>query len=638
MAYNHEYPYIDPATYNDDWLLNKMHELIEEWQQVQGDWKTQQEAFESLKAFITNYFDNLDVQNEINNKLDEMVKDGTIQALLNNIVGTQSIPLFASSTAEMINIERPYVLYPDNYIYVWNGTSWINTGIQYGGAGGVYIYPSVITPDNFEQYGLDKIDNQRNNSIATYNSAYASNVTRGIFPEPSQISTCFCFVGSNALSNSQVQICMTATNNIYARFKISSGWFPWVNLNGISSINMIGNVVTNANTQGIENIDSQPINSIATYAMDYVSNPDRGTFPPTSPNPYTVLCFVGANIPNSIVQLATCPEGSYIRMKLSSGYTEWLGITHLYEYVENRDSYITESNYEKYGINSVDEQPHNTIITYTSTYTNVDSHGIFPVKGDIYTVFTLSGYGTPKNPAQNTISQLAFTPTSLYFRMKLSTGWAQWKNVFGDNNVIEGLYNNYVYTCVDKPINISEDTKIYVFGDSISTKGTDGKAWCDYLTDKFGCVVENYAVSGSRFTDTGSQIITQVQNAVDLETANLIFVEAGVNEFALTDYSLLRTAVEEVINEIKTINSTAPIVFITPMRCTRVNIINTLPNISGTIINTAIINHCSVINGFDFPIAMDTTSTLVDMSQGDQLHPNNNAKWAYCVAVLNALL
>lgn len=82
MAYNYEYPYTDPNRYNDDWLLNKMKEVVTEWSKVQGDWTTQQEAFESLKTFVSNYFDNLNVQTEINNKLDAMREDGSLMALI----------------------------------------------------------------------------------------------------------------------------------------------------------------------------------------------------------------------------------------------------------------------------------------------------------------------------------------------------------------------------------------------------------------------------------------------------------------------------------------------------------------------------------------------------------------------------
>lgn len=40
-------------------------------------------AFVELKDYVDNYFDNLDVQEEINNKLDEMVEDGTLAEIIN---------------------------------------------------------------------------------------------------------------------------------------------------------------------------------------------------------------------------------------------------------------------------------------------------------------------------------------------------------------------------------------------------------------------------------------------------------------------------------------------------------------------------------------------------------------------------
>ena len=43
-------------------------------------------AFVELKDYVDNYFENLDVQEEINNKLDEMVEDGTIETMLQEIV------------------------------------------------------------------------------------------------------------------------------------------------------------------------------------------------------------------------------------------------------------------------------------------------------------------------------------------------------------------------------------------------------------------------------------------------------------------------------------------------------------------------------------------------------------------------
>ena len=82
-----------------------------------------QSLYEQLRSYVDNYFTNLDVQEEINNKLDQMVATGELQNLLNlqydklrnevnedieeirNVVTNvaSGSPLVASSTSEMIN-------------------------------------------------------------------------------------------------------------------------------------------------------------------------------------------------------------------------------------------------------------------------------------------------------------------------------------------------------------------------------------------------------------------------------------------------------------------------------------------------------------------------------------------------------
>lgn len=47
------------------------------------------EALKELQEYVANYFDNLDVQEEINNKLDEMADDGTLAQIINvEMIGT----------------------------------------------------------------------------------------------------------------------------------------------------------------------------------------------------------------------------------------------------------------------------------------------------------------------------------------------------------------------------------------------------------------------------------------------------------------------------------------------------------------------------------------------------------------------
>lgn len=85
MAYNYEYPYTDAHRHNDDWLINKVKELALEWIKTSGEWTETREAFAELKNYIADYFKNLDVSEEINEKLDVMAIDGTLQAVIRPI-------------------------------------------------------------------------------------------------------------------------------------------------------------------------------------------------------------------------------------------------------------------------------------------------------------------------------------------------------------------------------------------------------------------------------------------------------------------------------------------------------------------------------------------------------------------------
>ena len=81
MAF-HEYPYTDFHEMNLDWVIKKVKELATAWAQVQQEWTDEQAAFANLQSWIENYFNNLNVQTEINVKLDAMVAAGTMSELI----------------------------------------------------------------------------------------------------------------------------------------------------------------------------------------------------------------------------------------------------------------------------------------------------------------------------------------------------------------------------------------------------------------------------------------------------------------------------------------------------------------------------------------------------------------------------
>lgn len=61
-----------------------------------------QELFVKLQNYVNNYFNNLDVQDEINNKLDGMVADGTLQEIIANYLNSKAIFGF-NNVNEMIS-------------------------------------------------------------------------------------------------------------------------------------------------------------------------------------------------------------------------------------------------------------------------------------------------------------------------------------------------------------------------------------------------------------------------------------------------------------------------------------------------------------------------------------------------------
>ena len=64
-----------------------------------------QNLYVELKSYVDNYFENLDVQTEINNKLDEMARDGTLQEIVASYLNTRAIFGF-NTVNDLINSDN----------------------------------------------------------------------------------------------------------------------------------------------------------------------------------------------------------------------------------------------------------------------------------------------------------------------------------------------------------------------------------------------------------------------------------------------------------------------------------------------------------------------------------------------------
>lgn len=172
--------YLDSMTYYETlvWLCNYLEETVIPTVNNNGlAVEELQQKYIELKTYVDEYFENLDVQNEINNKLDEMAQDGTlgevmenyldpllqayksqidgeiddqndliqaqndtIQELSNNTAATldnmntklnqisTTTPIVVNSTSDMTDTTKIYVLTTDGKWYYYNGTNFVEGG------------------------------------------------------------------------------------------------------------------------------------------------------------------------------------------------------------------------------------------------------------------------------------------------------------------------------------------------------------------------------------------------------------------------------------------------------------------------------------------------------------------------------
>lgn len=81
-------------------VVKKLNETIENTNQLNENVQELLNAFNQLQSYVANYFDNLDVQEEINHKLDQMVEDGDFDRIISRYI-TYNITRVFNTTAEL---------------------------------------------------------------------------------------------------------------------------------------------------------------------------------------------------------------------------------------------------------------------------------------------------------------------------------------------------------------------------------------------------------------------------------------------------------------------------------------------------------------------------------------------------------
>lgn len=120
MAF-YQFPGTDFHDLNLDWLLQQMKNCLAEWATTKTQWESVAAEWEDLKQFVTDYFENLDVSQEISDKINAMAADGSLLAVIQDTVALSAADEAGDWLTEHITAISGYVI--DNTLMTTNAAA-----------------------------------------------------------------------------------------------------------------------------------------------------------------------------------------------------------------------------------------------------------------------------------------------------------------------------------------------------------------------------------------------------------------------------------------------------------------------------------------------------------------------------------
>lgn len=156
-------PYTNFHELNQDWFLNEFNKVLKEWADMKKSFNSLNDAFNDLRNYVHDYFKNLNVQKEIDNKLDAMAKDGSLTIIL-----TPTISKYVSDWLQK-HITNPSNPPLDESLTVRGAAAdSLSVGFR-----SILVYNNTITESNITNEFNDLNNfgtSYRNNSIIRYSN------------------------------------------------------------------------------------------------------------------------------------------------------------------------------------------------------------------------------------------------------------------------------------------------------------------------------------------------------------------------------------------------------------------------------------------------------------------------------------
>ena len=318
-------------------VVDYLNKTMEDVGVLEGDVTGLHDAYKKLQGYVNDYFSTLDVQEEINNKLDVMSKDGSLSTLLKPIIGNNSLPSFVDSVSDMTNNLLVYVLKSNGHIYYYNSGNWKDSGLIYGAFNSYAPSDIIILPNNVANYFNNLNDAPINKSVYLYKISSDIMKNLPISPAIGCLST-FQYSGrSNQPGGYQLFV---GENRVFTRSNTGSApnfnWGKWVEISNETTYHPSDILISAENIKSYFNdLNNAPLNrtiflhNITDTIMENLPiSPASGClstfqYSDRSNQPGGYQLFVGRNRAFTRINSGSAPDfnwGNWIEISSESSY------------------------------------------------------------------------------------------------------------------------------------------------------------------------------------------------------------------------------------------------------------------------------------------------------------------------------
>jgi hypothetical protein len=126
-------------------VVDYLNKTMEDVETLHGDVTNLHKAYEELQNYVNTYFSSLDVQEEIDNKLNDMANSGELSNLIKPLIDVNQ-PKIVKNENEMTNKSTIYILSTNGYAYQWDGEKFAPTGLIFNIPVNAYTSTSFQNP------------------------------------------------------------------------------------------------------------------------------------------------------------------------------------------------------------------------------------------------------------------------------------------------------------------------------------------------------------------------------------------------------------------------------------------------------------------------------------------------------------